>query len=235
MARGTNGIDRFEGRSSLKTWTMRIVVNIAISRGEREARSVPFSSFASEGDEPAVDPDRFRDAGDGFPGHWRAYPGNWASLPDDTLLGRETLEVIKRAIEDLPPAQRVVITCETWPAAALRRYAALSMSRTGTSACFCTGPGRTCGARSRGIWMAESHDHLSCQEVVELVTGYLDGALPAEEAALFEQHLNFCEGCVWYLEQIKTTVETLGEVREEDIPSEAKDRLVSAFRDWRGS
>ena len=90
-----NGIDRFEGRSSLKTWIMRIVVNIAISRGEREARSVPFSSFASEGDEPAVDPDRFRDEGEGFPGHWRAYPGNWASLPDDALLGRETLEVIK--------------------------------------------------------------------------------------------------------------------------------------------
>jgi RNA polymerase sigma-70 factor, ECF subfamily len=105
-----NGIDRFEGRSSLKTWIMRIVVNIAISRGEREARSVPFSSFASEGDEPAVDPERFRDENEGFPGHWRAYPGNWASLPDETLLGRETLEVIKRAIEDLPPAQRVVIT-----------------------------------------------------------------------------------------------------------------------------
>ena len=105
-----NGIDRFEGRSSLKTWIMRIVVNIAISRGEREARSVPFSSFASEGDEPAVDPERFRDAGEGFPGHWRAYPGNWASLPDDALLGRETLDVIKRAIEDLPPAQRIVIT-----------------------------------------------------------------------------------------------------------------------------
>jgi anti-sigma factor RsiW len=83
--------------------------------------------------------------------------------------------------------------------------------------------------------MAESHDHLSCQEVVELVTGYLDDALPAEEAALFEQHLNFCEGCVWYVEQIKTTVETLGEAREEDISSEAKDRLMSAFRDWRGS
>lgn len=83
--------------------------------------------------------------------------------------------------------------------------------------------------------MAESHDHLSCQEVVELVTGYLDGVLPAEEAALFEQHLNFCEGCVWYLEQIKATVETLGEVREEDMPPEAKDRLMSAFRDWRGS
>jgi RNA polymerase sigma-70 factor, ECF subfamily len=106
-----NGLDRFEGRSSLRTWIMRIVVNIAISRGEREARSVPFSAFASEEvDEPAVEPERFRDQGDGFPGHWRAYPGNWAALPDDALLGRETLDVVLSAIEELPDAQRVVIT-----------------------------------------------------------------------------------------------------------------------------
>jgi RNA polymerase sigma-70 factor, ECF subfamily len=105
-----NGIDRFEARSSLKTWIMRIVVNIAMTRGEREARSIPFSAFASEGDEPAVDPDRFRDESDGFPGHWRAYPGNWAALPDDALLSRETLGVVMSAIQELPPAQRVVIT-----------------------------------------------------------------------------------------------------------------------------
>jgi RNA polymerase sigma-70 factor, ECF subfamily len=106
-----NGIDRFEGRSSLRTWIMRIVVNIAISRGEREARSVPFSTLTSEeSDEPAVDPERFRGQNDGFPGHWRAYPGNWASLPDDALLGRETLGVVMDAIEELPEAQRVVIT-----------------------------------------------------------------------------------------------------------------------------
>ena len=96
-----NGIDRFEGRSSLKTWIMRIVANIAISRGEREARNIPFSAFAGEEDEPAVGPERFRDESDGFPGHWRAYPGNWASLPDDALLGRETLDVVLRAIEEL--------------------------------------------------------------------------------------------------------------------------------------
>jgi anti-sigma factor RsiW len=83
--------------------------------------------------------------------------------------------------------------------------------------------------------MAESHDHLSCQEVVELVTDYLDGGLPAGDTALFEHHLNFCEGCVWYVEQIKTTIETVGEVREESIPPEAKERLMGAFRDWRGS
>lgn len=83
--------------------------------------------------------------------------------------------------------------------------------------------------------MAESADHLSCREVVELVTDHLDGALSAEEVARFEQHLNFCEGCVWYVEQIKTTVDVLGEIREENLPPEAKDRLMTVFRDWRRS
>ena len=105
-----NGIARFEGRSSLRTWIMRIVVNIAITRGEREARTIPFSTLAPEGDEPAVDPDRFRDESDGFPGHWRAYPANWAAVTDDALLSRETLDVVMGAIEELPDAQRVVIT-----------------------------------------------------------------------------------------------------------------------------
>jgi len=104
------GLDRFEGRSSLKTWIMRIVVNIAMTRGTREARSQPFSSFAVDDDEPAVDADRFRDANDGFAGHWRAYPSNWSTLPDGALLGQETLDVVMHAIEELPDAQRVVIT-----------------------------------------------------------------------------------------------------------------------------
>ena len=104
------GLDRFEGRSSLKTWIMRILANIAMTRGTREARSQPFSSFAVHDDEPAVDADRFRDAGDGFAGHWRAYPRDWNTLPDGALLGRETLDVVMQAIDELPDAQRVVIT-----------------------------------------------------------------------------------------------------------------------------
>jgi anti-sigma factor RsiW len=83
--------------------------------------------------------------------------------------------------------------------------------------------------------MAESADHISCQEVVELVTDYLDKALPPDDAALFEQHTNFCDGCIRYVEQIKATAAALGEIREEDISPEAKDRLLSAFRNWRGS
>jgi RNA polymerase sigma-70 factor, ECF subfamily len=104
------GLDRFEGRSSLKTWILRIVVNTAMTRGAREARSVPLSTLAPEGEEAAVEPERFRGADDGFPGHWRAYPGDWGALPEEKLLGRETLDVIARAIEQLPQAQRTVIT-----------------------------------------------------------------------------------------------------------------------------
>jgi RNA polymerase sigma-70 factor, ECF subfamily len=103
------GLDRFEGRSSLKTWTMRIVANLAKTRGVREARSVPFASLAPEGDEPAVEPDRFRGHDDGFPGHWRSYPGNWHALPEDALLARETLQLVAAAIAELPPAQQTVI------------------------------------------------------------------------------------------------------------------------------
>jgi anti-sigma factor RsiW len=83
--------------------------------------------------------------------------------------------------------------------------------------------------------MTESPDHISCQELVELVTGYLEGALPAAETALVEQHLNFCEGCVWYVEQIRATVEATGRVAEHDIPADERDRLLAAFRGWRTS
>jgi RNA polymerase sigma-70 factor (ECF subfamily) len=104
------GLDRFEGRSSLKTWIISIVINIAKTRGVREARSVPFAALAAEGEEAAVDPQRFRGPDDAFPGHWWAYPANWSELPDEVLLARETLGVVTRAIEDLPDAQRIVIT-----------------------------------------------------------------------------------------------------------------------------
>jgi RNA polymerase sigma-70 factor (ECF subfamily) len=105
-----NGLDRFEGRSSLKTWIMRIVVKTALTRGAREARSVPFSSLAVEGEEPAVSPDRFRGAKDGFPGHWNGYPRDWQSLPEEVLLGHETFDIVLNAIDGLPEAQRLVIT-----------------------------------------------------------------------------------------------------------------------------
>jgi RNA polymerase sigma-70 factor, ECF subfamily len=103
------GLDRFEGRSSLKTWILAILVNKAKTRGVREARSVPFASLATGDDEPAVEPERFRGPQDAFPGHWRAYPGNWGAAADVALEDRETLRVAMRAIAALPLTQQTVI------------------------------------------------------------------------------------------------------------------------------
>ena len=102
-----NGIDKFEGRSSLKTWIFRILVNRAKTKGVRERRSVPFSSLEGDGDEdqPSVDPARF-----GETGAWSAPPQSWESIPEDRLLSSETRMVIDDAIAGLPDLQRAVIT-----------------------------------------------------------------------------------------------------------------------------
>src|SRR3954452_21638813 len=102
------GIDRFEGRSSLRTWIYRILMNTAKTRGQREARSVPFSAAAGP-DEPSVDPDRFLDADHRFAGGWMLGPSEWQT-PEEELLQGETRDAILRAIDELPEAQRTVIT-----------------------------------------------------------------------------------------------------------------------------
>jgi RNA polymerase sigma-70 factor, ECF subfamily len=105
-----NGIDRFEGRSSLKTWLFRILTNRAKTRGERERRSVPFSSVGPEPDEPAVEPERFQDETDRYPGGWKDSPQPWEGDPEERLLAGEARALILDAIEQLPPNQRAVIT-----------------------------------------------------------------------------------------------------------------------------
>ena len=108
------GIHRFEGRSSLKTWVFRILTNRAKTRGIREGRSLPFSAL--DPDEPAVPADRFHGADHNWPGHWAAPP---TGFPEERLLAGETREVIERAIEALPPTQRAVISLrdvEGWSA-----------------------------------------------------------------------------------------------------------------------
>jgi RNA polymerase sigma-70 factor (ECF subfamily) len=104
------GIDRFEGRSSLKTWIFRIVANTAKTRGVREARSVPFSSLGNEEEGATVSADRFLADGERFPGHWAVPPATWAAVPEARLLATETMDVIRRAIDRLPPSQRAVLT-----------------------------------------------------------------------------------------------------------------------------
>ena len=106
------GLDRFEGRSSLKTWIFRILTNLAKTRGERESRSVPFSALAPDAadGEPAVDPDRFFPPGSDAAGGWAAPPTPWEDVPEERLLSQETQQAVAKAIEALPEQQRTVIT-----------------------------------------------------------------------------------------------------------------------------
>ena len=104
------GLDGFEGRSSLRTWIFRILTNIAKTRGQREGRSLPFASLAGDDLEaPAVDPNRFDTPVDSSRGHWSTLPDDWTGVPEDRLLSRETLEIIGKAIQNLPPMQAEVI------------------------------------------------------------------------------------------------------------------------------
>jgi RNA polymerase sigma-70 factor (ECF subfamily) len=103
------GIDRFEQRSSLKTWLFRILVNIARSHGVKENRSIPFAAHEALDDEPAVDPRRFRRFALRGRGQWKVPPQPWTD-PEQRALDAETLAVIHRAVDQLPPAQREVLT-----------------------------------------------------------------------------------------------------------------------------
>jgi RNA polymerase sigma-70 factor, ECF subfamily len=103
-------LDRFEGRSMLRTWVFRILVNTAKTRAQREGRTIPFSALqdAARIPEAAVAPDRFLpDEHPRYPGHWSSPPPD---LPEERVLAAETRGVIAAAIEALPASQRAVIS-----------------------------------------------------------------------------------------------------------------------------
>jgi anti-sigma factor RsiW len=81
----------------------------------------------------------------------------------------------------------------------------------------------------------EQIEQLSCQELVELVTDYLEGALSDEERLRFEEHIGRCDGCNVYLEQMRVTVSALGYLPQDALSPEAEHELVEAFRGWRAS
>jgi RNA polymerase sigma-70 factor (ECF subfamily) len=104
------GIGRFEGRSSLRTWILRIVSNIAKTKGQREGRSVPFASLGGDDlDAPAFDPDRFLGPGEEWAGHWSSMPTDWGGGPEERVTSSETLGILREAIDSLPPMQAEVI------------------------------------------------------------------------------------------------------------------------------
>jgi RNA polymerase sigma-70 factor (ECF subfamily) len=106
------GLERFEGRSSLKTWIFTILTNKAKTHGQREKRIifVPEVEGASN-TTPTVDSARFRPSNsDTFAGHWVEHPSSWEDFPEEQILSRETLDIVRQVISTLPDNQRAVIT-----------------------------------------------------------------------------------------------------------------------------
>ncbi len=103
------GLGKFEGRSSLKTWIFSILTNRAKTRAEKEGRQQGVSFDDLGGDEPAVEQERFTGTDHPFTGHWAELPDDWGGVPENRLLSAETQSVIQTAIEALPPNQRAVI------------------------------------------------------------------------------------------------------------------------------
>ncbi len=129
------GLAAFEGRSSLKTWLFTILTNRAKTRGERERRTVPFAALAAEeagGDFTAVEPGRFLPADhDRWPHHWATPPARWEESPERSLQSGETVALVRRAIQALPPMQRLVITMrdlEEWDGAEICNALSISQS-----------------------------------------------------------------------------------------------------------
>jgi len=102
------GIERFEGRSSLRTWVYRILVNIARKRGSAEQRTMPWASLGPDHD-PTVDPSRFRGPDDQYPGGWLAFPERWPTTETE-VLAHEVRATVAAAIDNLPARQQVVLT-----------------------------------------------------------------------------------------------------------------------------
>jgi RNA polymerase sigma-70 factor (ECF subfamily) len=172
------GIGRFEGRSSVKTWLFKILTNKAKTRALRERRTIPFSEFDSDdGDEPAVDPARFLPASHSqWPHHWATPPQPWSMGPEGTALDRETLAVLRGALEDLPRAQRVVVALRDihgWPSTEV--CAALDVSEANQRVLLHRGRSRlravleryfadapTLPSPASGEWKAPAGDVIEC-------------------------------------------------------------------------
>jgi len=76
---------------------------------------------------------------------------------------------------------------------------------------------------------------MTCQEVIEVVTAYLEDAMTGEDRSAFEAHLAICDGCEQYLSQMRHTIDLLGQVREDNLHPQTRERLLDAFTDWKNT
>ena len=234
-----NGIDRFQGRSALRTWIFQILLNTARTRGKREKRTLPFASFrrrAEEGrDEPAVDADRFQGRRGESPGAWARPPEEWSS-PEVQLAGDEARRVMLEAIAALPPRQREVITLrdiQGYSAAEARN--ALDVSETNQRVLLHRARSKVraaleelieeAGAFSMSPTATNPLDAMSCQQFVEIVTDYLERQLDEARRLWTDEHLANCDACRNYLEQMRQTIAALRGLGDETLDSAQREQF----------
>jgi RNA polymerase sigma-70 factor (ECF subfamily) len=210
------GINRFEGRASLRTWVFTILTNQAKTRAARERRSIPFSAL--QADERAVDPDSFLPAHDGWAGHWAVSPR--PVPPDEKLLADEMRRRVVAAIRRLPPNQRAVVTLrdvEGWSAEEVCQV--LKHDQAGSRAV------------PRGAERMTTSD-LTCRDFVELVTDYQERELSPRDRIRVEQHLLVCSACTRYEAQMRAVVKVSGALDLDELGPESRRALVDSVERW---
>lgn len=236
-------LDRFEGRSSLRSYVLGVVANTAKRTGARERRTVPFSSAwrtARDDDRaPAVPPERF----DGE-GGWLNPPTAWASRPEELLSAAEVRNEIVRAIEGLPLRQRAVFNVRDVLGLSAQDVTDLYQVTDGNQRvllhrarakirseieAYVTGvasPSVPSGAPPR---RPRRGHPVACRQLVELVDDYLDGRLQSDMRSRVEAHLERCQHCGEYVAQVKRVLDVTGALSA-NVPSEMVDRLLAALR-----
>ena len=224
------GVEKFEGRSSFKTWLLRICVNRARTSGVKEHRSIPVDPNESG---PSVSAHRF-DQG----GFWSDPPVPFTDADRHSTRQLGALE--RRARRDRPIGRAAAGGRN----ASRRRRTIYAggghTSRTERSErASDTAPRPSSRSRDRrrgheGIEdMKLLPSPLVCRDAVELVSDYLDGTLSRRQRRRLEKHLAACDACTAYLEQMRATIAASGKVGPDDLPSDVVEGLVNLFRQYR--
>lgn len=244
-------IERFESRSALRTWVLGIVINTARRVGGRERRTIPFSptSRAEHGDEwaPAVDPARFHPR----TGHWASPPLRWDLLPEEQLTAGELRGVIDTALAALPGRQRAVMIARDVLGLSgeevgelyglgdgnqrvlLHRARSRVRAAIETYSAVSTGQPNPAPTESRMVRVSDSTaqgrpglpspgEQVVCRQLVELVTGYLEGALDTRQRERVEEHLAACKNCEGYVAQVRRMLDVTAGL----VPTAAPQLLV---------
>jgi RNA polymerase sigma-70 factor (ECF subfamily) len=246
-------LDKFEGRSALRTWVLGIVVNRARRAGVRERRVLPFSAtgMADRADlrAAAVDGARF-----GPDGAWVSPPVHWEEWPEERLAATELRDVIEAALTTLPMRQRAVVTVRDilglsaedvealYGLSAANQRVLLHRARAKLRTVVeryaagepVEGAITPLGIRGRAARPPRGDSAIACKQLVELVDDYLDGSLRDELRSKVVEHLPSCEHCDGYVDQVRRVLDVTSGLSG-DAGDDVLMRLLDAVRGTRPS